>query len=98
MRYWSFCIKFVIILGGTSEPNSSEDIGHSDLISGFQGDFLWTSSSFKLEVSRASGYDLCPVNGRTDGQTDGRTDRRTDGQTDGQRVIAIAQMTYSQLS
>ena len=84
-----------IILWGTSKPRNSENIGHSDLISGFQGELSWTSLFVKLEVSRCFGYNLCPVDGQTDRQTDGQTDGQTD---DGQRMITIAQMTYSQLS
>ena len=39
----AFVSNFFIILGGTLKPNSLEDISHSDLISGFKGDFLWPS-------------------------------------------------------
>ena len=70
--------EILTVLGGTLEPRSSENIGHSDLISGFQGDISWTSQALKLDDSRSSGYRLCPANGRPD--------RRTDGQTDGRRT------------
>ena len=44
---------------------SSQNIGHHDLISGFQGDLPRTSLNVQLEVSRSNSHDLCPVNGRT---------------------------------
>ena len=40
---------------------SSQNIGHHDLISGFQGDLPRTSLNVQLEVSRSNGHDLCPV-------------------------------------
>jgi len=76
--------EILTVLGGTLEPRSSENIGHSDLISGFRGDISWTSQALTLDDSRSSGYRLCPANGRPDRRTDGQTDRQTDGQTDGQ--------------
>ena len=65
--------------------------GHSDLVSGLEGDFAQRCLTAKLEVSSSNGNKTCLSNGRTDGLMAGRTD-------DGQRVIAIAQLTYSQLS
>ena len=60
-RYWSYCIQF-LILGGTLEPHSSKDMGNRELISGFWGDFSWTSKDVKFEDSRSNSNNLCPVN------------------------------------
>ena len=58
----AFVSNFSLFWGGTSEPHSSQNIGHGDLISGFHGDFSWASQDVKLEDSGSNGYDLCPVN------------------------------------
>ena len=40
----------------------SEDMGNKDLISCIPEYFLLTSLGVKLEDSRATAHDLCPVN------------------------------------
>ena len=51
---------------------SSQNIGHYDLISGFQGDLPRTSLNVQLEVSGSNSHDLCPANGRRARRTAGR--------------------------
>ena len=59
-------LLLVLMLKMMFSDHSSQELGHSDLVSGLVGHLNQRHLNAKLEVHRPNGYEMCKSHGRMD--------------------------------